>query len=59
MDFVRRHWPGNHGHKYRYAPLGEQGAVSAQQRALCTRKHSLLVVMLVLLGGMAVVLATG
>lgn len=55
MDFVRRYLPGQqNGSQHKYAPLGH----AAQQRPLWQRKHSLLVVMLVLLAGMAFVLAT-
>lgn len=63
MDLVRRYLPArarDNGHKY--APLGQPGdgpLHRAPKKSLWTRKHSLLVVMLVLLAGMACVLATG
>lgn len=66
MDRVRRYWPfpaaDEQRHKYAYAPLGTQKGDEVplqHQKGLWQRKHSLLVVMLVLLGGMAFVLATG
>ena len=59
MEFVRRHLPRENGHKY--APLGQgQDAVpfSSQQKPFWTRKYWLIALMLVLLAGMAFVVAT-